>query len=56
MAGKHKRAHRADDKRSAGLSDNVAHVARHGSTGAAKPLVGVFNDRRGNNGSGKRAK
>lgn len=53
---KHKRVHRADDKRRSGLSDNVRWKAEQGSTGSAKPLVGLFNDRRGSNGSGKRAK
>jgi hypothetical protein len=53
---KHKKARRADDKRGPGFGDNVVHVARHGSTGSAKPLA-IFNDRRvGSNGSGKRAK
>jgi hypothetical protein len=53
---KHK-THRADDKRRAGMSDNVRWKAQAGSTGSAKPLVGLFNDRRdGKNGNGKRAK
>lgn len=57
MAGKHGKAKRADDKRGPGFGDNVKHVARHGSTGSAKPLVGIFHDRRsGFNGNGKRAK
>ncbi|MFF1701279.1 hypothetical protein [Streptomyces sp. NPDC058252] len=56
MAGKHKRVHRADDKRRSGLSDNVKWKADQGSTGAAKPLA-IFNDRRdGKNGNGKRAR
>jgi hypothetical protein len=56
MSKKHGRAHRADDKRRSGMSDNVRWKAQTGSTGASKPLVGLFNDRRENNGNGKRAK
>jgi hypothetical protein len=51
----HKKTHRADDKRRAGMSDNVRWKAQQGSTGSAKPLA-IFNDRRGANGNGKRAK
>jgi hypothetical protein len=53
--GKRGKAHRADDKRRSGMSDNVRWKAQQGSTGAAAPLAN-FNDRRGNNGSGKRAR
>jgi hypothetical protein len=60
MPKKHGKSRRADDKRGPGYGDNVKHVARHGSTGTAKPIAGIFNDRRdgnnGNNGKGKRAK
>jgi hypothetical protein len=57
MAGKRK-THRADDKRSSGLSHNVPRTARVGSVGSAKPAVmHLFHDRRsGFNGNGKRAK
>jgi hypothetical protein len=52
---KHK-THRADDKRRAGMSDNVRWKAQAGSTGSARPRA-IFNDRRdGKNGNGKRAK
>jgi hypothetical protein len=54
---KHHKTHRADDKRRSGMSDNVRWKAREGSTGTAKPLVGLYNDRRSSpNGNGKRAK
>jgi hypothetical protein len=53
---KHRKVHRADDKRRAGMSDNVRWKAQAGSTGSAPPLA-IFNDRRSDaNGNGKRAK
>lgn len=54
----HKKPHRADDKRRGGSGDNVVHVARTGSLGAAKPsLASEFRAATGSqNGTGKRAK
>jgi hypothetical protein len=52
---KHRKPHRADDKRRSGMSDNNMRTVREASTGAARPLA-IFNDRRGANGNGKRAK
>jgi hypothetical protein len=54
---KHRKTHRADDKRRPGMSDNSKRTVQEGSTGSAKPLVGLFHDRRdGKNGNGKRAR
>ncbi|MFE9525187.1 hypothetical protein [Streptomyces sp. NPDC006631] len=52
---KHRKPHRADDKRRPGMSDNSKRTVSDGATGSAKPLA-IFNDRRGANGNGKRAK
>lgn len=54
----HKKPHRADDKRGAGRGDNVTHVARTGTLGAAKPsLASEFRAATGSpNGTGKRAR
>lgn len=53
----HRKPHRADDKRRGGSGDNVTHVARTGSLGAAKPsLASEFRAATGQNGTGKRAK
>lgn len=47
-------AHRADDKRGAGLGDNNVFTVHAPGIGSGDPLVN-FSDRRGRNGKSKRA-